>query len=157
MPLTVIQTNQPALRVGDLSIISYSDMNAILNSNHNRSGGRSWTSDSFTKAASELVGKVGVVTHIFPPGHETTVCYEGKSMHMPLNFHSRLVEKVGDFAIVYPSYFKRPEVEEGGSLFGYFRVTSLKDSHETSLYTMAECREIIKNAEAGALKGSFGL
>lgn len=149
----------PAFAVGDQTIITPANLKAMRTANANRCRGMSWLSDEFLAIAETLVGRVGLVTHIFPPGHDTTTDFGERCMHMRYDYHTRLREKDagGEYAIVYPGYFNRETVEVGGSLFGHFRVVNLVTGDETSLYSWPECLEIISNAKEGKLLGSFGV
>lgn len=144
-----------AFRVGDLVVISPNNLKSIRTYNRNRSHGVSYVSDQYRSMCEALIGEVGMVTHTFEPTHDTTVRFGTQLMHMRHNFVTRLVDHLGVRAIVYPSYFRREEVEEGGSLHGYYRVVNFHTGEESTLFNLMDCRAIIANAEAGLLRGSF--
>lgn len=140
--------------VGDKVLITQSTRDNMVIDNACRVHGRAWLSDSFLEKASSLVWVPGDVSHVFPPAHDTTMVFDGHSMHMKAHYAVRVHSMHGDFAIAYPGVLNRTTLEEGGSLHGYFRVIS-RAGEETSLYRVEECMRIIDHARNGELLGSF--
>lgn len=140
--------------VGDAALITSETLENMVVANAHRSYGYSWLSDAFLDKARTLLWVPGEVTHIFPPAHETTMQFDGHSLHMKPHYAVRIHSMHGDFAIAYPGVLNRKEVEAGGSLHGFFRVIA-KAGGQSSLYTEAECLQIIENERKGLLKGSF--
>lgn len=75
--------------VGDTAKITEATLQIMRNSNRSAVTTQ-YPSDRYIKLAEQYVGKVGVITHTFPPGYEVTFMVmngeESQSFHMKDNW-----------------------------------------------------------------------
>lgn len=147
---------------GDLTCIAPENVAALKSGYRSSARSAMSISESFFNEVMALKTRAGTVTHVFPPGHETSMRFikedgADKSFHMKGNFASRVAQAYGAGVFVaYPDYINRSSVESGGSLFGLFRVVDTRNDTETSLFPLQEASAIAIALLSGDLEAKYG-